>query len=204
MIALRQITDDERARLWHLLEPMVRAIDAQDVTAVTAAVGRVPDSPIRRCLLAVAKPFIAAYRAAVREYGNTGVQIREPRHVYGRARPDFLGMFTGLSGTVAPVEVWACRTGLYWEKVECDGFAGVNTSRRWHEPVAARLPPPSRNRARLFAAMGARRRRRAIGYVRHGFASARATRGAGGATRRPRFVHVREVQHPMVGAPVAR
>ena len=74
---LCRITDDERARLWHLLEPMVRAIDNQDVTAVTAAVGRVPDGPMRRCLLAVAKPFIATYRAAVREYGSTGVQLRD-------------------------------------------------------------------------------------------------------------------------------
>ena len=131
---LRQITDDERPRLWALLEPMLRAISARDVSTVTTLVSRVAEGPIRKCLLGVAKPFLAAYRAAVRESADLGVQLRQP-HVYGRARQDFLGMFTGLSGIVAPVEIWACRTGLYWEKVEADAFAGVETSRRMHTPV---------------------------------------------------------------------
>lgn len=130
---LRQITDDERARLWLWLEPMMRALSAQDVTAVTTLPGRVPDGPIRRCLLRVAKPFLANYRGRL----SAGVQLRDLRqpHTYGRARQDFLGLFTGLSGMVAPVDVWACRTGLYWEKVEADAFGAVNTSTRWHEPV---------------------------------------------------------------------
>jgi hypothetical protein len=131
---LRQISDDDRAMLWNLMEALMRAIDAEDVSAVTAAVARAPDGLMRGCLAAIAKPFVDACRAAIREHVGTGVQLREERRVYGRAQPDFLGLFSGLIGTVAPVEVWVCRTGLYWEKTEADAFANVNTSRRWHDP----------------------------------------------------------------------
>jgi hypothetical protein len=44
-------------------------------------------------------------------------------------------MVRGLTGTVAPVEVWSSRAGLYWDKVDADAFAGVDTSRRGDEPV---------------------------------------------------------------------
>jgi hypothetical protein len=50
-----------------LLEPMLRAMGAEGMSAVTALVSRVPDGPIRRGLLAVANPFIAAWRATIRD-----------------------------------------------------------------------------------------------------------------------------------------
>ena len=128
---LHHLRDDERPKLFGLLDMMVRAIGAGDVTAATALVNRVADGPILRCLMRVAKPFMAVNRARL----GGGVQLREVRHVYGRSRPACLGMFRGLSGSVAPVDVWACPVGLYWEKVEPDAFASVNTSRHGHVPV---------------------------------------------------------------------
>ena len=114
---------------------MMRAIAAGDVDTVVKLPGR-STGAVRKCLLRVAKPQMAEYR---RRLQVEVVQLRDlPRkpHIYGRAQPDFLGMFKGLSGKVAPVDVWACsRTGLYWEKLEADAFAAVNTRPRHHEPV---------------------------------------------------------------------
>ena len=150
-------------------------------------------------------PYMAEYRRLVQV---EGVQLRDlPRkpHIYGRAQPDFLGMFKGLSGTVAPVDVWACsRTGLYWEKVEAAAFAGVNTRPRHHEPV----PLDYRHHAKTVLGLSRRWELDNDGALHGTFDMgshpSRATCGAGGATWRPGTVDVSPVPHPLAGTSGAR
>jgi hypothetical protein len=125
---LRQITDAERPRLWSALEAL-RATLAGGAGGIAGILHRAPAGPIRRCLTQVARET-----ARATEYGE---RSRRPAVlVRGRARPAFLGLLQGLTGTVAPVETWAAsRTGLYWEKVEADAFAGVQLGTRGHLPV---------------------------------------------------------------------
>jgi hypothetical protein len=130
---LYRIGDDDRARLWLLTEPMLRAIAERDTPTINALVAGAPEGPIRDCLLLLGMPTIAAARAGTLDRPACIPPPPAP-FVLGRARPDFLGMFSRLEGTVAPVDVWASR-GLYWEKTDADAFAGVTQSRQWHEPV---------------------------------------------------------------------
>ena len=132
---LRQITDVDRPTLWTAIEHLNRALYERSVTAVTNLIARVGDNPIRACLLTMAGPFLAANRAAYMSdhRATTQTAVAQPL-VRGRHRQEFLGLFKGLEGVVAPVDVWSARTGLYWEKISPDAFAAVNTSRQWHDP----------------------------------------------------------------------
>lgn len=132
---LRSIRADERPKLYTLLDGLRSAIASGDLAGMTALAGRAPEGPIRRCLLRVIRPFVTARRRS----GEAGAELEQrastaPPAVRGHYRPGFLGLYRGLAGVVAPVEVWACR-GLYWHKVNADAFAGVHTGRRGHEPV---------------------------------------------------------------------
>jgi hypothetical protein len=132
---LHEIRDVERPHLFTCLELLFRAIATSKESAIDSAVGRVGDGPIRTCLQKIAAPFVRSLRAALRS-GEDLFAVTPKPFVYARSQPSFLGLFSGLSGTVAPTDVWACRTGLYWEKVEPDAFWSVPTGRRGHLPVS--------------------------------------------------------------------
>lgn len=103
------------------------------MAGVETVLKRAPDGPIRRCLARIARPLLLAPHRAGPELERVHTRTAAPA-VRGHHRPEFLGLYKGLCGVVAPVEVWACR-GLYWHKVNADAFAGVHTGTRWHEPV---------------------------------------------------------------------
>jgi hypothetical protein len=126
---LRAIRDEERPMLWNRLGGLLRAIEAGEVRLVTALIGCTPDGPIRTCLLRIATPFLSEHRVSLPARRGGSV-------ARGRAQPEFLGMFSGLQGCVAPTCEWSCaRTGLHWESVDGDAFYGVRTGRRGHWPV---------------------------------------------------------------------
>jgi hypothetical protein len=125
---LRSITDEERPRLWALLDGMRLMIGYRELAGIRALVNRAPAGPIRRCLARIAQPVLDTHATLVRTAAT------KPGYVYGRAQPAFLGMFTGCMGVVAPVDVWSCRD-TFWEKVDPDAFYDIHTGGHGHIPV---------------------------------------------------------------------
>ena len=106
----------------------------------------------------VATPFMAECRAAVINGQATAIAPSSaPRVVRGHARPDFLGMFSGLAGGERHPSTfgWPRVTGPYLEKAgNADAFYEVATGPRGRRTGPARLPPPSRRDPRMLPSMG--------------------------------------------------